>query len=412
MMERAMIFHRARKFALAALMLACLVWSAHLAIRAHRITEFREGLCRRGFPTDYAERLAIVKYDHPSWDFSPIFVSDMTWDEVVDTECTPSWNLVAHSEWAPPGWEKLGLRNYLPYYAENAKAYDSGAWYQASREAIAYFMDPRNFLNEADVFQYETLEFDAASQTREAVENTLAGTFMAKANYDGGEHSFSELLYDVGKRRGISPVFLAGRLTSEQGGGSPQARGTIGDLLVGLYTNKTERIGSAVVWGKRFALDGTNTAEVVAKGAETYNGHYNFFNIGAFGDGVFEIKYNAWRESFSKETCERYCGPWTTQARSIEGGAIRIREKYIDSHRHTRYFQKFSVLWSSGEYRWKQYMQNIGAPLSESRNTCAAYDRAGLIDSPYRFLIPVYRNMPPKPCRDPAGGKSVYSPSR
>ena len=167
-----------------------------------------------------------------------------------------------------------------------------------------------------------------------------------------------------------------------------------------------------MVWGKTYTRDAPATAAVVAKGAAHYNGYYNFFNIGAYGLGLFEIRYNAWREATSEETRRKYLGPWKTQARAIEGGAKLIRERYVASCRHTRYLQKFSVAKEAGEFRWKQYMQNIAAPLVEARNVGKAYKEAGEIDTPFRFIIPVYVGLPAEPCPDPAAGRSVYSPSR
>ncbi len=373
---------------------------------------YRAKIIAAGFPPAYAELLAKLQYDHPKWVFQPLYIADIPWERIVARECTPSWNLVAKSTWAPEPWTKLGAENYTPYYAENAKAYDSGAWLQASEAAVAYFMDPRNFLNESEIFMFETLEFDERSQTREIVERALAKTFMANSCYDGGKRTFSELLVDVGRRLGISPVFLAGRLASEQGAGTVQAQGRIGDSLVALHTNRADRVGGAMVWGKTYTRDAPATAAVVAKGAAHYNGYYNFFNIGAYGLGLFEIRYNAWREATSEETRRKYLGPWKTQARAIEGGAKLIRERYVTSCRHTRYLQKFSVAKEAGEFRWKQYMQNIAAPLVEARNVGKAYKEAGEIDTPFRFIIPVYVGLPAEPCPDPADGRSVYSPSR
>ena len=365
-------------------------------------------LCQR-FPASYAKRLAPLQFDYPKWQFVPMPVGDLAWTEIVAKELTPSWNLVVYADWAHGKWNALKARNYTPYYAKDAKVYDSGAWYQASPEAIAYFMDPRNFLNEQDVFMFETLGYDAGSQTLKAVEKTLASTFMANACYDGGTETFAQLVREVGARHGVSPVFLAGRLSSEQGGGSVQAFGTIGDALVGYATNTTGKIGAAVVWGKKYTKDGKATADILAKGAAAYNGYYNFFNFRAYGLGVFEIKYNAYLEA--KNADEKYKGPWTSQARAIEGGSIKIKERYIDTKRHTRYLQKFSVLPQAGAFRWKQYMQNIAAPLIEARNTFQSYRAAKTLNAPYRFLIPVYKEMPKEPARDPAGGQSVYSPS-
>ncbi|MBO7721808.1 MAG: hypothetical protein J6T01_05320 [Kiritimatiellae bacterium] len=386
-------------------------WIGWVFYRTSRIEGFRRDLAAKGFPADYAAKLAELKFDHTGWVFEPLPVVDMSWEEIVAKECTPSWNLVVYADWAPDEWNALKEKNYTPYYAGDAKAYDSGAWYQASREAVAYFMDPRNFLNERDIFMFETLGFDEASQSEKAVERTLSKTFMATAKCDGCRRGFAELLMDVGRSLGVSPVFLAGRLASEQGSGSAQAFGTIGDALVSYRTNATGRVGNAVIWGRRFTAENAATAAVIAKGAAAYNGYYNFFNFRAYGSGLFEIKYNAWVEATAAETREKYGGPWNTQERAIRGGALKVKERYIDTHRHTRYLQKFSVLPQAGAFRWKQYMQNIAAPLIEARNTGKAYAAAGTLDSPYRFLIPVYKLMPAAACADPAGGRSVYSSS-
>ena len=392
-----------------AIAIAAICWIAWSIYRSHKIEGFRRELAAKGFPESYAGRLAELQFCHRNWIFEPVGIADLTWDKIIEKELTPSWNLVVYADWAPDEWNALKERNYTPYYAKDAKAYDSGAWYQASRETIEYFMDPRNWLNEHEIFMFETLQFDAEAQTPEAVEKTLSKTFMAKAKCGGAKGTFAELLMDVGRRLGVSPVFLAGRMASEQGLGAPQSLGTIGDCLVGLSTNKSNKVGDADIWGKRFTRGGEATKKVLAKGAAAYNGYYNFFNFRAYGLGVFEIKYNAWVEATADETRAKYLGPWSTQAKAIEGGSMKIKERYIDTHRHTRYFQKFSVLPAAKDFRWKQYMQNIAAPLVEARNTSKAYAAADTLDAPYRFLIPVYVAMPKSRCPDPAGGNSIYS---
>ena len=391
------------------LVLSVFAWGAWRIYRARCVEGYCRELVAAGFPASYAAPLAELRFGHPAWVFVPQPVTDLSWDEIVEKEMTPSWNLVVYADWAPDEWNGLKELNYTPYYAENAKAYDSGAWYQASRATVAYFLDPRNWLTERGIFMFETLGYDANSQTEAAVERVLAKTFMANECYDAGPRRFSTLVAEVGRRLGVSPVFIAGRLASEQGTGSPQARGTIGDCLVSLSTNRSDKVGDANIWGRRFTRDGDATKTVLARGAAAYNGYYNFFNFRAYGSGVFEIKYNAWVEATSEETRAKYLGPWDSQAKAIEGGALKIRERYIDTHRHTRYFQKFSVLPEAGDFRWKQYMQNIAAPLIESRNTAKAYEAAGSLESPYRFVIPVYRAMPDLPSADPACGRSIYS---
>ena len=389
-----------------ALIVGWIAWSIYRAIR---IEHYRRALTERGFPESYVEPLSRLQFDYPNWVFEPVPVTDLTWDEIIAQECTPSWNLVVYADWAPDAWNELKELNYTPYYAKNAKAYDSGSWFQASREAIAYFMDPRNFLNEREIFMFETLGYDSESQSLEAVERTLSQTFMAHRTCDQGQETFAELVLRVGRKLGVNPVFIAGRLSSEQGVGAPQSFGTIGDALFSYATNTSEKVGNAVIWGKRFTRTGEATKKVLAKGVQAYNGYYNFFNFRAYGLGLFEIKYNAWVEATADETRAKYLGPWNTQARAIEGGALKIKERYIDTHRHTRYFQKFSVLPEAKEFRWKQYMQNIAAPLIEARNTSKAYRIADTLDAPYRFLIPIYSVMPRKASVDPAKGRSIYS---
>lgn len=392
-------------WAAALTLVALVVWACR------PLSPYQEELVRKGFPESYVDRLEDLHERHPNWIFEPLAVTDLTWMAVLDKECSPGWNLVVRSKWAPGVWKDKGYANYRPYYAKNAKAYDSGAWYQASRAAVAYFMDPRSFLNESDVFMFETLAFDARAQTRAAVERTLEGSFMHKATYDDTKRTFSELVCEVGQRLRVSPVFLAGRLKSEQGAGTVQAKGRIGDSLLSLATNAADRVKENRVWGGAFARDGADTAAIVAAGAEVFNGYYNFFNIGACGTGLFEIRFNAFREAVSEETCRRYGGPWTTQAKAIAGGARKVKELYVDGGRSTRYLQKFSVSPQAGRKRWLQYMQNIAAPLQEARSTSKAYREAGLLDLPFTFVIPVYRDMPAAPSSDPADGDSVYSPS-
>lgn len=362
-------------------MSALAIWEVYRLYRNLKLEEYRGEFEKAGFPASYVGKLSELKFEHPKWRLEPLKIEDMTWRELVEKELTPSWNLVSAD------------KEYLSLRAKDAKAYDSGAWYQASEEAISFYMDPRNFLNERDVFLFETLGYDGASQTLPAVEETLSKTFMSGKCYDRGTRTFAELLCDVGKKHGISSVFLAGRLASEQGAkGSTQAFGTIGDTLFKYATMTNDFIGSAVIWGKKFTRENAATRNVLKFGSAEYNGYYNFFNFRAYGTGLFEIKYNAYLEA--KNTSSKYLAPWNTQARAIEGGAIKIKERFVDTKRHTRYLQKFAVLKESGPYRFKQYMQHVAAPLHESRYTFRSYKKARTLDAPYLFLIPVYVDLP------------------
>ena len=79
-------------------------------------------------------------------------------------------------------------------------------------------MDPRNFLNEADIFMFETLEYNPAIHTEAAVESALSGSFLAaSAGTPDGADTYAAILYNEGKKYNINPVYLANRIIMEQG---------------------------------------------------------------------------------------------------------------------------------------------------------------------------------------------------
>ena len=124
-----------------------------------------------------------------------------------------------------------------------------------------------------------------------------------------------------------------------------------------------------------------------------FNGYYNFFNIQATGNGYFEV--------FLAGMKEAYQGGWTSKYKAIEGGAAKLKSRYIDDYQQTLYFQKFNVDPRSGRNFWGQYMQAIHAAYDEGRSTYNAYRRVNLLDSPFIFDIPVYAGMPAEPCPNP-----------
>ena len=61
--------------------------------------------------------------------------------------------------------------------------YDGSTWVTASKKAVKYYMDPRNFLDERGIFQFESLEYQRGSQTQSGVENILKNTPMYNKKY-------------------------------------------------------------------------------------------------------------------------------------------------------------------------------------------------------------------------------------
>ncbi|HOA84841.1 MAG TPA: hypothetical protein PKN17_02300 [Bacillota bacterium] len=357
-----------------------------------------------GFPASYAEKLTDLHLLHPAWTFEPLMVSELeskyTWDYVIymETQDDPKRSLVSSSP------------EYSAYrHPTNTTLYDTG-WYQASIEAVEYMMDPRNFLNEKDIFQFEDLSY-RDTVTLSQVEASLAGTFMEGAYLENGK-TYAEYFMQVGKELGISPLHLAARARQEQGnyGTGPQVSGKCGDRLWYFYSNQIEYEGSVYV----NAPASGHTEESLRQ----YNGLYNLYNIGAGGTGKFEVFLNSMKEAQtgtqSKAAEWGGSGAWDTKWKSIYGGALKLRDRYIANYQSTLYLQKWNVdcrsktLSGTSRNFWGQYMQNIGAALSEARTTYLSLAENNCLDCAYHFLIPVYSGMP-ESCPDPAGGSCPAS---
>ena len=231
--------------------------------------EYTAFLIAEGFPEDYAGMLSLLHSLHPAWTFKPLDVTGLsegryTWDYVVDEEYSDHRrNLV------PPAERYMHMRD-----PSDPSLYDTG-WYAASRSAIEYMMDPRNFLDEVQVFQFCSLAF-SGSETPGSVESVLEGTFMEGAFLDG-EYSgmtYAEFIFDTGRELGASPVYLAARIRNEQGvrGDGPTVSGSCGDYLIRLL-DEAEKSGSA---GPMPGAEALTAGELAG-----YNGLYNFFNTGA-----------------------------------------------------------------------------------------------------------------------------------
>ncbi|MBQ8165221.1 MAG: hypothetical protein IJZ94_05350 [Clostridia bacterium] len=394
------------------LMLTVLVGNYTVASTTTKVdavtAEYMQSLRDAGFPESYVTILAALHDQHPTWQFEPVMITEldsaMTWDYVISEENSAAgdsyYNLVTTDSWAPGDWNSLGQANYSPYYdSSNTTLYDSG-WRKASLEAIKYFMDPRNFLNEDDIFMFEYLGYNSSYQNVANVNTALAGSFMADTNCDNGI-TYAQHITNVGAANNISPIFLASRLAQEQGTGtSPLVNGTAGTKLLELYNSQADYDSNGnIVWGTVEKGTVFTEAELLQ-----YDGYYNFFNMGASGTGVFAIYLGGGKEAKS--------GGWTTRAAAITGGAQKISNNFIADYQYNLYLQKFNVDPRSGDsFPLGQYMQNIAAPLTEGRTVRASYESEGLLEVAHIFKIPVYSGMPSSPCPDPANGNSYYSAS-
>ena len=307
----------------------------------------------------YENLIKNLKAKHPNWTFT-ILDTGLDWNDVIKNETVASHgrNLIYYTNGG--GWVCSTCGDRL---------YDTGRWKCASETAVAYYMDPRNWLNENNIFQFENLAYNGDVQNIDGVKKIVSSIPWAnsdKITYvktDGTTAtlnvSYAQVIMDAAKEAGISPYHLAARIKQEQGvGASASSTGA------GVYGN--------------------------------YKGYYNFLNIKATGANVIA---NA-LEHAKKEG-------WTDPQKSIKGGAKFIAQDYITRGQSTLYLQKFDVDNQDGALYYHQYMQNVSASVSEGYTVKASYESMGLMDASINFVIPVYKNMPEEVSPSPDGISAV-----
>lgn len=292
-----------------------------------------------------------MKTAHPNWTFT-ILYTGLDWNEVLENETTKK-----HTRSLVQKPVILGDINdwICPICYKTPQ--DNGSWLCASNKTASYYIDPRNWINETYIFAFETLCFNSETHTLEGIKTMLSGSFMdtdsIKYIDTNGEEkiiekSYAQIIFEAAKENGISPYHLASRILQEQGKGN-----------------------SSLISGKR----------------EGFIGCYNYFNIGASGNNETEIIVNGLTRARDEQ--------WNDPEKSIKGGAKFLKGGYIGNYQDTLYLQKYCVDNSCkyGLYG-HQYQQNVSAPYTEGSSVYDAYEKLGILDSNFNFIIPVYENMP------------------
>lgn len=127
-----------------------------------------------GFPESYKNRLRALHAEYPNWKFVVQNV-DISWDEVIRNESIVGVNLVKKN--AKSSW-KSTARGAYNWSNGTWPGFDSNEWVAASESIIRYYMDPRNFLDSTNIFQFLNHGYTTGEQTEEGVEKMLKGTFM------------------------------------------------------------------------------------------------------------------------------------------------------------------------------------------------------------------------------------------
>ena len=312
------------------------------------------------FPKSYQTYLKKLEELHPNWIFKAYYTG-IDWDELTSSSA-----------------ENKCKKNTI-YFKSGSTVMDPKAlcicgkegdsnYYCASASTVNYYLDPRNFLSEAQVFQFLDLSYDEHI-TKSVITNAAKNSFLSgKFKIDGKEYSYVDAIMDAAEESEVSAMHILVTIFQEVGKGTKKSNGT--------YTLPK-------------AVSGT---------VDGYEGLYNFYNYGATdGSGAVERGLKKAREM-----------GWTDPRTAIiEGATIVLANNYIKAGQNTKYFYKFDVVgneilqesdgkktYSSSYFFGHQYMTNIQDPTSQAYNLFTYYTNEGLLDKTLTFNIPVYDDMP------------------
>ena len=312
------------------------------------------------FPKSYQSYLKKLEELHPNWVFKAYYTG-IDWDELTSSSA-----------------ENKCKKNTI-YFKSGSTVMDPKAlcicgkegdsnYYCASASTVNYYLDPRNFLSEAQVFQFLDLSYDehiTKSVITNAAKNSfLSGTFTV----NGKKYSYVDAIMDAAEESKVSAMHILVTIFQEVGKGTKKSNGT--------YTLPK-------------AVSGT---------VDGYEGLYNFYNYGATdGSGAVERGLKKAREM-----------GWTDPRTAIiEGATIVLANNYISAGQNTKYFYKFDVVgneilqesdgkktYASKYFFGHQYMTNIQDPTSQAYSLFTYYTNEDLLDNTLTFNIPVYDGMP------------------
>lgn len=328
--------------------------------------DFGGALRDAGFPESYIAPLLRLHESYPVWEFLPFF-PPTDWHSALAEESVLGRSLVWSG--APSSWKSTreGAYNWTD---STWYELDSGGWVAASEGIIAYYMDPRNFLDADRIFQFLDQRFDAATQTAEGLNTIAAGTYLADGsrNVDPGGASgvttCADALYIAGETWGVSPYVLASMMLLEQGAS-----------------------------GASESISGLNAR---------FPGVYNAFNVGAYkAPGFTAVERGLWYASGgSGGVGVSYGRPWNTLYKAILGGAEYYARNFVNQGQTTLYLKRFNV---QGTRMFRnQYMTSVAGAASEGSLLAGAYSES-MRALPLRFSIPVYAGMPALACPQPTG---------
>lgn len=341
------------------------------------------------FPEEYKDILKQIQKLHPNWTFEAYYTG-LPWDTLILNEtATHGRNRVINS--ADLSW-KCSCGNVASGYA------------CASEGIIKYYLDPRNFLNEVNIFQFLEISYNSKIHNIDGVKSAVKGTFL------DGEVTYTLIeKKEVEIEKVIEVENTINSTTEENINNTITTKTEIVKEMQDVEVEYTKHYAEIILEAAQksnmspYSIVTKIIQEVGTKGSssvtgtyEGYKGYYNFYNLGAYDTGnaiVNGLKY------------ARDKG-WNNQYTAIIEGAQEIANSYTNAGQNTAYFYKWDVVGTkileSGKTQtisgsnmfWHQYMTNVQDPTSQSKSLYNTYAKNNVLDKELNFIIPIYENMP------------------
>ena len=332
------------------ILIICLILSIpYIANAAQYYQTVRSGIA--AFPESYQTKLKELSAKYPNWKFQAYYTG-IPWDELLEKERGD--DSIRRN--------RVSANSELTWKHQCEDPIEATEDYLCASDAIvAYYLDPRNFLNEQNIFQFVETSYNEQQQTASAIEQSVKGTFLDNTitckDFNGNDvtMSYSQIIVEAAKESNVSAYYIKSKIIQEVG------------------------------------VNGSGSVTGTYPGHE---GYYNFFNYGAYdtGDPI------ANGLAYAKEQ------GWDSQYKAIIGGAKLIGKKYIEAGQNTAYFNKWDVVGTKilkdgqsqvvdeDDLFWHQYMTNVQDPTNQSYSNYDLYKDS--LDNEITFIIPVYNDMP------------------
>ena len=391
-------------------------------------TSYCNQLKAKGFPESYCPYLSYLHAKYPNWVFKAE-KTGISFSDAIDGESRKNYNQIDEDEYI--------------YSWTIQESGDSIGDYRTSSDAFnAYMLDPRNYLNEKNIYVFEDLSYDSVNQTKSVVRSIVDGSYLDTDTYAG-------YFVNAGKTYNVSPVHLAARVKQE-GGTNSSYTGVSGKVTTKWNVTNSGYVCSSSSYGTKsgsyfkiksgvslnvrkgagtnysnityangkymtvnsnddvilqsttkYTGDGCSSGWYKVKVNKSLKGIYNYYNIGAYGKNPV-VRGLAAAAGYVDDLDGT---PWNTRQKAITYGAKFIANGYINAGQDTMYYQKFNTA-PGAKYSpfTHQYMTNIIAPASESLSTYYSYNKLNITSKALVFNIPVYDNMPTTPTSHPPVG--------